>query len=151
MAQSTHADGEFSHPAPLSMLFGVFAALLALTGLTVYQASFDLGNIEIWLSLVIATVKASLVILFFMHLLWDKPLNAIIILGSLIFVALFLGFTLMDLGQYKYKLIDVEAEMDPATRELIFPTAAESTADQPEAAAAISGDGSTDSETADTE
>jgi cytochrome c oxidase subunit IV len=98
-------DGEFSHPMPIWMLLAVFFALLVLTGLTVYQSTFDLGNMEVWLSLTIATVKAALVIAFFMHLLWDKPLNAIVILGSLIFVALFLGFTLMDAEGYHENII----------------------------------------------
>jgi cytochrome c oxidase subunit IV len=98
-------DGEFSHPMPIWMLLTVFVALLGLTILTVYQSTFDLGNMEVWLSLTIATIKAGLVIAFFMHLLWDKPLNAIIILGSLIFVALFLGFTLMDAEGYHENLI----------------------------------------------
>ncbi|MCY2978665.1 MAG: cytochrome C oxidase subunit IV family protein [Planctomycetota bacterium] len=87
------------------MLLTVFFALLILTCLTVYQSQFDLGNMEIWMSLTIATVKAGLVIAFFMHLLWDKPLNMIIILGSLIFVALFLGFTMMDASGYRENLI----------------------------------------------
>ncbi|MEQ1830784.1 MAG: cytochrome C oxidase subunit IV family protein [Pirellula sp.] len=98
-------DGEFSHPMPIWMLLAVFFVLLALTGLTVYQSTFDLGNMEVWLSLTIATVKAALVIAFFMHLLWDKPLNAIVILGSLIFVSLFLGFTLMDAEGYHETVI----------------------------------------------
>jgi cytochrome c oxidase subunit 4 len=98
-------EGEFSHPMPIWMLLAVFFALLILTCLTVYQAQFDLGNMEIWMSLTIATVKAGLVIAFFMHLLWDKPLNMIIILGSLIFVALFLGFTMMDAEGYRENLI----------------------------------------------
>lgn len=103
-----HGHGDhhgFSHPMPIWMLLSVFFALLVLTGLTVYQSTFDLGNAEIWMSLTIATVKAGLVILFFMHLLWDKPLNAIVILGSLIFVALFLGFTLMDAEAYRENLL----------------------------------------------
>ena len=103
-----HGHGDhhgFSHPMPIWMLLSVFFALLVLTGLTVYQSTFDLGNAEIWMSLTIATVKAGLVILFFMHLLWDKPLNAIVILGSLIFVALFLGFTLMDAEGYRENLL----------------------------------------------
>ncbi|MFZ4081199.1 MAG: cytochrome C oxidase subunit IV family protein [Pirellula sp.] len=103
-----HGTGEhhgFSHPMPIWMLLSVFFALLFLTGLTVFQSQFDLGNAEIWMSLTIATIKAALVILFFMHLLWDKPINAIIILGSLIFVALFLGFTLMDAEGYRENLI----------------------------------------------
>ncbi|XZE17538.1 cytochrome C oxidase subunit IV family protein [Pirellulaceae bacterium SH449] len=103
-----HAEGEFAHPAPVSMLLSVFAALLVLTFLTVFQARFKLGDMEIVLTLFIATVKAGLVIAFFMHLLWDKPLNAIVILSSLIFVSLFLGFCLMDARGYRDNLI-----MDP--------------------------------------
>ena len=103
-----HGDGEFAHPAPVSMLLAVFFALLGLTFLTVYQGQFDLGDMEIVLTLIIATIKAGLVIAFFMHLLWDKPLNAIVILSSLIFVSLFLGFCLMDAKGYRSQLI-----MDP--------------------------------------
>lgn len=95
----------FSHPMPIWMLLSVFFALLGLTFLTVFQAQFDLGNAEVWMSLTIATIKAGLVIAFFMHLIWDKPLNAIVILGSLIFVALFLGFTMMDAEGYRENLI----------------------------------------------
>jgi cytochrome c oxidase subunit IV len=98
-----HHDGEFSHPAPLSMLFWVFFALVGLTLLTVWQATqtmFDFGAAELWVTLGIATLKAGLVIAFFMHMLWDKPLNAIFFFSSLIFVSLFLGFTLMDAQGY---------------------------------------------------
>lgn len=107
-SEHEHADGEFSHPMPVWMLLAVFFALLGLTFLTVFQAQFDLGDLEIVFSLIIATIKAGLVIAFFMHLVWDKPLNAIAIFSSLIFVALFLGFTLMDAQQYNERLI-----MDP--------------------------------------
>lgn len=105
---------------PIWMLLSVFFALLVLTGLTVFQAQFDLGNAEVWLSLTIATVKAALVIGFFMHLIWDKPLNAIVILGSLIFVALFLGFTLMDAEGYRERLITNPTleESQPATKDV---------------------------------
>jgi cytochrome c oxidase subunit 4 len=112
-------DGEFSHPMPIWMLLSVFFALLLLTVATVYQSTFSLGNLEVWMSLSIATVKAGLVIAFFMHLLWDKPLNAIIILSSLIFVALFLGFTMMDAQGYRENLF-----MNPALLEESQPAAA---------------------------
>jgi cytochrome c oxidase subunit IV len=111
-------DGEFSHPMPIWMLLSVFFALLLLTVATVYQSTFSLGNLEVWMSLAIATVKAGLVIAFFMHLLWDKPLNAIIIFSSLIFVALFLGFTMMDAQGYRENLI-----MNPALLEDSQPAA----------------------------
>ncbi len=112
-----HGDGEFAHPASISMLLSVFFALLALTILTVWQSTLDIGAAEIWVTMGIATFKAGLVILFFMHLLWDKPLNAIVFLSSIIFVALFLGFTLMDAQGY-HSTIEIkdtlEASLPPA-------------------------------------
>ena len=65
---TTHADHArdghhgFAHPMAVWKLLAVFFALIVLTWLTVYQASFDLGNMELWLSLFIATIKASWVI-----------------------------------------------------------------------------------------
>jgi cytochrome c oxidase subunit 4 len=96
-----HGHHGFAHPSPIWQLLAVFFALLALTVLTVYQSTLDLGNMEIWASLTIATIKAALVILFFMHMIHDKPFNIIMFLGTLVFVALFLGFTLMDAHNYK--------------------------------------------------
>jgi len=96
-----HRHHGFAHPSPIWQLLLVFFILLALTVATVYQSTFDLGPVEIWASLAIATVKASLVILFFMHMIHDKPFNIIMFLGTLIFVALFLGFVLMDAHSYK--------------------------------------------------
>jgi len=82
-------------------LLAVFFALIGLTILTVFQSTLGLGDLELALSLFIATIKASLVVLFFMHMIHDKPLNAIIFLSSFVFVALFIGFTLMDAHAYK--------------------------------------------------
>lgn len=82
-------------------LLAVFLALIILTLLTVYQSTLGLGDLELWLSLTIATVKAALVILFFMHMIHEKPLNAIVFISSFIFVALFIGFVMMDAHNYK--------------------------------------------------
>lgn len=119
-----HHDGEFSHPAPLWMLFTVFFALLGLTVLTVWQSTLDIGQAELWITLFIATVKAGLVILFFMHLLWDKPLNAIFFLSSIIFVALFLGFTLMDAQAYNSQKEDRDTLMEslPVVKDAAAPS-----------------------------
>lgn len=92
-----HREGyDFAHPFPVWGLLAVFVALTVLTILTVYQASFDLGSFDIALTMFIATVKATLVMLFFMHLAFDKPFNLIIFLSSFVFVALFITFTLTD-------------------------------------------------------
>lgn len=118
---SAHGDGHhgFAHPMPVWQLLAVFFALIILTIATVYQATLDLGNLELVVSLIIATIKASLVILFFMHMLYDKPLNAIFFMSSFIFVALFLGFTLMDAHGYQdekeFKEVDSPRAVAPET------------------------------------
>ncbi|MEM6365228.1 MAG: cytochrome C oxidase subunit IV family protein [Planctomycetota bacterium] len=93
-----HSDDgtDFAHPMPLPVLFGVFFALVFLTIVTVAQASFDLGSFDIALVMGIATIKALLVALIFMHLAFDKPFNLIVFISSFVFVGLFVVFTLSD-------------------------------------------------------
>lgn len=86
------------HVMPLRVLFGVFAALLVLTVLTVAVTWVDLGSFNLVIALTVAVVKASLVALYFMHLRYDKPFNALALMSTLLFVALFIGFTLLDTG-----------------------------------------------------
>lgn len=100
---SAHAHGEdghdaqdFAHPLPIPVLLAVFAALVALTIITVGQASFDTGRYEVAIVMVIATIKASLVMAFFMHMAYEKPFNVIVFLSSFVFVGLFVIFTLSD-------------------------------------------------------
>jgi cytochrome c oxidase subunit 4 len=66
---------------------------------------FDLGSINLWLAMGIATLKVGLVVLYFMHLRYDRPINAIIFLGTLLFVFLFVGLALMDTMAYQPELI----------------------------------------------
>ncbi|MBA2115536.1 cytochrome C oxidase subunit IV family protein [Bremerella alba] len=101
---TNHSDDHehgLGHVMPLSILFGTFVTLLFFTGLTVFIADQDLGEIDIWIALAIATLKAGLVATYFMHLRYDKPINVLLFLFSLGFVALFLGITLLDSEQYQ--------------------------------------------------
>jgi cytochrome c oxidase subunit IV len=96
------ARENFAHPAPLSILFAVFGALVLLTIVTVVVSSVgELGRAEIWVSMGIASVKALLVILFFMHVIHDKGFNKLLFFSSFLFVSLFVGFTLMDTAAYQ--------------------------------------------------
>jgi len=99
-AESTpaHASAHsgLGHVVPVWLLAAVFAALIVLTVLTVTVAQIDLGNMNLYLALAIAAVKASLVVLFFMHLFWDRPFNSMIFVGCLLFVTLFIGLALTD-------------------------------------------------------
>ena len=92
-----HHDGP--HVVPLWMLIGVWGTLTALTVLTVWSAQHDLGAIDLIVAMIIATVKALLVALIFMHLLWDRPFNGLIFMSSLIFAGLFVTFALLDVSQ----------------------------------------------------
>lgn len=111
-----HDAHDFAHPLPVWGLLAVFFALVFLTILTVAQANLPLGGLDIIFSMVIATIKAALVVFFFMHLAFDKSYNAIIFLGSLLFVSLFLGFTIMDSQTTKENFIvktTLEDELAP--------------------------------------
>ncbi len=57
---------------------GIYVALMALTALTTTVAFFDLGLANPVVALTIAVVKASLVVLFFMHMRWSSRLTMIV-------------------------------------------------------------------------
>ena len=100
MSSSSH-DKHEPHAAPLWILGGVCLVLMILTYVTVTATYVDLGSEgNLILAMGIATVKAALVVLFFMHLFWDKPLNSFVFISSLIFVTLFIVFSMMDTLQY---------------------------------------------------
>jgi cytochrome c oxidase subunit 4 len=94
-------DDALAHPVPLRILIGVFGALMVLTFLTVAATWIDIGMWNIWLALLIAVIKGSLVALYFMHLRWDSPFNGIVLIASLFFVALFVGSVVLDAKEYK--------------------------------------------------
>jgi cytochrome c oxidase subunit 4 len=99
-ASDTHAAS--AHPGPsLPLLAGVLIMLLLLTWVTVAATWFQLGALNLWLALAIATLKGTLVALYFMHLRYEKPFNAVILVAALAFVLLFVGITLQDTLQYQ--------------------------------------------------
>jgi cytochrome c oxidase subunit 4 len=101
-AEASHDDhAEHSHALPLWLLFSTFAALIVLTIVTVSASKLSLGAAEIWVAMGIATVKAVLVALYFMHLRYDKPFNVLLMLFTLVFVAIFVGMTLVDSQSYQ--------------------------------------------------
>jgi cytochrome c oxidase subunit 4 len=103
-----HAHGHgLAHTMPVWMLVAVLGALMGLTVLTVSVTSFDLGSEgNLVVAMVIATIKAALVVTFFMHLLWDKKFHLILFLTAVLFVVLFLSMSITDRGEYQ-KNIDL--------------------------------------------
>lgn len=109
------------HSVPLSVLIAVWLALMALTAATVAIAQLDLGRLDLVLAIGIATIKASLVCLFFMHLYWERPIMGMLFLGCLGFVFLFISLTLVDSSHY---LPNIEARQRDAPVILHVETAA---------------------------
>jgi cytochrome c oxidase subunit IV len=96
MSAHEHATHEHGHGGPKT--FGVtLAVLLVLTVITVIVAGFDLGNTNVVVAIGIATVKATLVALIFMHLRHDKPINAVIAVSGFLFLGLLLMFCMTDI------------------------------------------------------
>ena len=87
------------HVTSIKLLLTVWVALMIGTWLTVTATYFDLGALNIWIGLAIATVKAVLGALYFMHLRWDKPFNAFLFIACFLFLALFIGIAMMDTAQ----------------------------------------------------
>ena len=78
----------------------IFATLMVLTGTTVYAATVDLNHyypgLNIIVALVIATCKAILVVLFFMHAYYSSKRTQLIIIAGVFWLAIMLSLTLGD-------------------------------------------------------
>ena len=102
-----HGEVHLGHVLPTKVLAGVFGALLFLTVVTVLVAQVDFGSksLNLAIALLIATVKASMVVLYFMHIRYDRLFHSIMIASGLLAAALFVAFTLVDRSQYEDSVI----------------------------------------------
>ena len=96
-----HGHG-LSHVAPVKVLVATGGTLLLLTVVTVLATKVDFGaNINLAMAMAIAVLKATLVILFFMHLKYDRLFHSVVFVAAILAASLFVGFTLMDSNQYQ--------------------------------------------------
>lgn len=124
-ARELEAHGEpghhgLAHVMPIPILAGVWIALIVLTVVTVAVTWVNLGAFNLWVAMAIATVKATLVVLYFMHLRYDRPFNLAVFISALLFAMLFVGIALTDTKQYQPDLIPgyapaMEQQQAPAT------------------------------------
>ncbi|MFC2170731.1 cytochrome C oxidase subunit IV family protein [Calditrichota bacterium] len=96
MNANTATDNHEHHITPLKVYFGVFAALIVFTIITVTVAQIHLGPLNLVVAMSIASVKAILVGLFFMHLKSDNKMFSVVFLLALIFLAVFIVLTMFD-------------------------------------------------------
>ena len=107
-ATEHHADHHgdhhgLAHTATIKTLLATGTTLLVLTLVTVGSSKLDFGgaSINLAIAMVIAVTKATLVILFFMHLRYDRLFHSVVFVSAILAASLFVGFTLMDSGQYQ--------------------------------------------------
>lgn len=97
MSHANHnSHDEIGHVVPESLFLKVLLVLLALTVITVVAAQIDLGKWNIVGALMIATVKASLVIYFFMHGKYENRIIWTYILIPFLLVGIMIGGVFTD-------------------------------------------------------
>ena len=84
------------HISPKSTYFAIFGALMVCTALTVIAAFINLGNLNFPVALTIAVFKATLVVLFFMHVKYGSKLTKLIVGTAFFFLGIMLTLTLTD-------------------------------------------------------
>ena len=85
-----------SHISPKSVYFTIFASLMVLTAITVGVAFVQLGSLNFPVAITIAFFKASLVVLFFMHVKYSSKLTKLLVASTFFFLASLFGLTMTD-------------------------------------------------------
>jgi len=93
---STHTEHADNPKAEATKYTITLVALLILTAITVGASYINFGSGNVVIALSIATIKGVIVALIFMHLMHDKPVNAVIAVAGFIFLGIFLLFDFLD-------------------------------------------------------
>lgn len=92
---SGHEQGA-QHISPVKVYVGIWLALVCLTVVTVSVSYLDMYKFTVFTAMLIATVKATLVLLYFMHIRFEKAVYAYMILAVLATYATFVVLTFAD-------------------------------------------------------
>ena len=84
------------HVVSTRVYYAIFITLMVLTAVTVWVATFDLGRLNIVAALVIAVIKATLVLLYFMHLRYSPRLTWLIVSVAFVWLLILIGLTMSD-------------------------------------------------------
>jgi cytochrome c oxidase subunit IV len=90
------------HVSPIGLYLTIFAVLMVLSAVTVGAAFVDLGAINTAVALGIASVKATLVVLYFMHVKHASGLTKLIVVSGLFFLAILMSLTMADYGSREW-------------------------------------------------
>ena len=84
------------HISPKSIYYAIFGALMVLTAVTVAVAFVNLGSLNFPVAIAIAITKATLVVLFFMHVKYSSQLTKLFVVMAFFFLAILFGLTMTD-------------------------------------------------------
>ena len=84
------------HISPKPTYYAIFGALMVLTAVTVSVAFVDLGALNFPVALAIAILKATLVVLFFMHVKYSSKLTKLVVGSAFFFLIILFGLTMSD-------------------------------------------------------
>jgi cytochrome c oxidase subunit 4 len=91
-----HAALSTAHVVPPKVYYAVFTTLMVLTGVTVAVAYLDLGAMNAVAALAIACFKATIVVLYFMHVKYSTRLIKLTVIAGLYWMVILFGLTMGD-------------------------------------------------------
>ena len=91
-----------AHIASVKSYVGIFATLMVFTVITVLVAYVNLGQLNKVVALGIATLKATLVILYFMHVKYSSRLTKLVVVSGFFFLLILLSLTMVDYGSREW-------------------------------------------------
>jgi cytochrome c oxidase subunit 4 len=93
---SEHSHSEEHHATSYTSYFVVWVILMILTAVTVYVSYLDFGTFNIVIAMVVASIKATAVALFFMHLKFEDKITWLFAIFPLGLLFLLIGMTILD-------------------------------------------------------
>lgn len=91
-----HANEHQHHVVPVSIYIVIFVSLMILTGLTVFASQKDFGPGNTIIAVSIAALKATLVILYFMHVRYNDNIVRIAVFTGFLWLGVMIVLTLSD-------------------------------------------------------
>ena len=113
------SDGQVHpHIGSIVSYLAIFGSLIALTLLTVGVSNIHLGKANLVVAIVIASMKATLVLLFFMHLRYDNKFHGVILIVSVLFIGVFFAYTMNDTNRRGEIDSSQGVKVNPATGDV---------------------------------
>ncbi len=98
--EHAHDDDHGEHLVPYKTFFLVWFALILLTGITVGVSYLDLKHLGFTVGLLIATIKCTLVLMYFMHMRWDRPVFIWFFIAA---IGTYVIFVILTFADYAFR------------------------------------------------